>query len=103
MTRPERPTAIICGNDQIALQVFSAAAHLGLSIPGDISIMGFDDLKVISETLRPALTTVALPYFEIGRLAVEMAKLAGEEKEGWAPKVLVPCPLIVRESCRALY
>jgi LacI family transcriptional regulator len=102
LTRPERPTGIICGNDQIALQVFSAAAHLGLSIPGDISVMGFDDLKVISETLRPALTTVALPYFEIGRLAVEMAKLAGEEKEGWAPKVLVPCPLIIRNSCRSL-
>lgn len=102
LTEPQRPTAIICGNDKVALQVYSAAAHLGLSIPDDLSVMGFDDLKVISETLRPALTTVALPYFEIGRLAVEMAKLAGDEEKGWAPKVLVPCPLVIRESCRAL-
>jgi LacI family transcriptional regulator len=102
LSRPDRPTAIICGNDQIALQVYCAATHLGLSIPADISVMGFDDLKVISGSLRPALTTVALPYFEIGRLAVEVTKLANEEKEGWAPKILVPCPLIVRQSCRAL-
>jgi LacI family transcriptional regulator len=98
----DRPTAIICGNDKIALQVFSAAAHLGLSIPGDLSVMGYDDLTVISETLRPALTTVALPYFQIGKMAVEMAQLASAEKEGWAPKVLVPCPLVIRESCRTL-
>lgn len=99
---PNRPTAIICGNDQIALQIYSAAAALGLSVPGDLSIMGFDDLKVISETVRPSLTTVALPYFEIGRMAVEMAKLANDEQKGWAPKVLVPCPLVERNSCRAL-
>ena len=102
LMKKNRPTALICGNDVLALQVFSAAAHLGLSVPQDLSIMGFDDLKVISETLRPALTTVALPYFEIGRMAVEMVKLASDEKEGWAPKVLVPCPLVIRESCRAL-
>ena len=97
-----RPTAIICGNDKLALQVYSAAAHLGLSIPGDLSIMGFDDLTVISECVWPKLTTVALPYFEIGRMAVEMLNIASEEKPGWAPKVLVPCPLVIRDSCRAL-
>ena len=80
----------------------SAAAQLGLSVPQDLSIMGFDNLTVISQTLRPSLTTVALPYFEIGRMAVEMVKLARDEPDGWAPKVLVPCPLVIRESCRAL-
>jgi LacI family transcriptional regulator len=102
LSKSNRPTALICGNDMLALQVFSAAAQLGLSVPQDLSIMGFDNLTVISQTLRPALTTVALPYFEIGRMAVEMVKLARDEKEGWAPKVLVPCPLVIRESCRAL-
>ncbi|MGB8817791.1 MAG: LacI family DNA-binding transcriptional regulator [Rhizobiaceae bacterium] len=98
----DRPTAIICGNDKLALQVYSAAAHLGLSIPQDLSVMGFDDLTVISESVWPTLTTVGLPYFEIGRMAVEMLKLASEEKVGWAPKVLVPCPLVERNSCRNL-
>ena len=97
-----RPSAIISGNDQIALQIFSAAAHLGLRVPQDLSIMGFDDLAVISKTLRPALTTVALPYFDIGRLAVRITRQAETEEPGWAPKVLVPCPLVERESCRAL-
>lgn len=99
---PNRPTAIICGNDKVALQVYSAAAHLRLSIPQDLSVMGFDDLTVISECVWPKLTTVGLPYFEIGRIAVEMLNIASGEKAGWAPKVLVPCPLVERDSCRAL-
>ncbi len=97
-----RPTAIICGNDAVALQVYSAAAHLDLHVPQDLSIMGFDDLKVISENLRPSLTTVALPYFEIGRRAVELMRESKNQTEGWSPKILVPCPLVERESCRTL-
>ena len=103
LSAPNRPTAIICGNDQIALQVYSAAAHLDLHVPQDLSIMGFDDLKVISENLRPLLTTVALPYFEIGRMAVEIMRDSKKHDGSWAPKILVPCPLVERESCRALY
>jgi LacI family transcriptional regulator len=97
-----RPTAIICGNDQVALQVYSAAAHLDLHVPQDLSIMGFDDLTVISENLRPKLTTVALPYFEIGRRAVELLRESKNHPQGWGPKILVPCPLVERESCRRL-
>jgi LacI family transcriptional regulator len=97
-----RPTAIICGNDQVALQVYSAAAHLDLHVPQDLSIMGFDDLTVISENLRPKLTTVALPYLEIGRRAVELMREAKNQSEVWAPKILVPCPLVERDSCRIL-
>jgi LacI family transcriptional regulator len=93
---------IICGNDAVALQVYSAAAHLDLHVPQDLSIMGFDDLKVISENLRPSLTSVALPYFEIGRRAVELMRESKNQDEGWSPKILVPCPLVERESCRTL-
>ena len=97
-----RPTAIICGNDKVALQVFAAAAHCGLSVPGDISVMGFDDMAVIAETLRPGLTTVGLPYFEMGKLAAAMIDEAAEKGENWAPRALVPCPLVERGSCRPL-
>ena len=98
----DRPTAIICGNDQIAMQVFAAAAACGLSIPGDLSVIGFDDLRLISETLRPRLTTVALPYFEIGRKAVELSISASEHDEDWAPRLAIACPLVERDSCRAI-
>jgi LacI family transcriptional regulator len=94
-----RPTAIICGNDTVAMQVYSVAAELGISIPQDLSLIGFDDLKLISETLYPKLTTVALPYFDIGKLAVEM--MANKRNAG-RQKILVPCPLVERDSCRTL-
>ncbi len=102
LQQKNRPTAIICGHDAVAFHVYAAAAHLGLSVPQDLSIMGFDDLKVITENLHPRLTTVALPYFEIGRRAVELMRESTHQKEGWAPKILVPCPLVERGSCRAL-
>ena len=102
LARKDRPTAIICGNDQVAMQAYAAAANLGLQVPDDLSIMGFDDLRLISETLYPQLTTVALPYFEIGRKAVELSIAAREHDEHWAPRILIPCPLVERQSCRAL-
>ncbi len=103
LQRPDRPTAIICGNDQIAVHVYSAAAALGLSIPGDLSVMGFDDMTVITQTLRPMLTSVALPYFQIGRVAVDMlSRLNGEINAPVERQVLVPCPLVVRQSCRQI-
>ncbi len=102
LSETNRPTAIICGNDQVAMQVYAAAASLGLRVPDDLSIMGFDDLRLISETLYPQLTTVALPYFEIGRKAVELSLSAREHDETWVPRILVPCPLVERQSCRSI-
>lgn len=107
LSGPGRPTAVICGNDQVAIQVYAAAASLGIGVPHDVSVIGFDDLKLISQTLCPALTTVALPYFEIGRRAVEMtlAKEKGSDggaEEGGSQLLRLHCPLVERESCRAL-
>ncbi len=99
LKRADRPTALICGNDNVAMQVYSVAAELGLSIPKDLSLIGFDDLKLISESVYPKLTTVALPYFEIGRLAVEMMNT---KRKAGNQKTLVPCPLVERDSCRTL-
>lgn len=108
LSAPDRPTAIICGNDQVAMQVYAAAASLGLAVSQDVSVMGFDDLKLISQTLCPALTTVALPYFEIGCRAVEMTLAKEKESdggtEGGSNQLLrLHCPLVERESCRALF
>lgn len=102
LTLKDRPTAIICGNDQTAMQVYAAAAQLGLSIPKDLSVIGFDDLRLISETLYPQLTTVALPYFEIGKRAAEMMIQPFKNGQGKSEKFKVPCPLVERDSCRTL-
>ena len=99
LSKKRRPTAIICGHDQIALQVMSAAADLGLKVPRDLSIIGFDDQHTITEALRPALTTVALPYHEMGQRATRILDdlIAGKSVPGTS--VLVRCPLVERESC----
>jgi LacI family transcriptional regulator len=66
----ERPTAIICGNDHIALGVLREAEDLGIAIPGELSVTGFDDLAIAKE-MRPALTTMRVDTAEIGRLAAQ--------------------------------
>ena len=88
-----RPTALICGNDRMALGAMLALGELGLSCPQDVSIVGFDDQPDVADQLD--LTTVALPFFEMGRRAGE-ALLAPVPS---APaQELVPCPVVWRGS-----
>lgn len=96
LSQPNRPTAIICGNDRIAMLVYSAAARLGIMIPEDLSVIGFDDFETISGGMRPKLSTIELPYFEIGRRAVR-AVLRGAPSE--PEEETAPCKLVERESC----
>lgn len=97
LARPERPTAIVCGNDEIALQVYCAVLASGLSIPQDISIVGFDDFQTVSRGLRPQLTTAALPYYSLGMEGAQLleALLSGEPVAG---KREADCPLVQRQS-----
>ena len=66
------PTVICCGNDKMALRVYGILRSMGLNIPQDISIAGYDNYTLIAETLYPALTTVELPYRDMGRQAAEL-------------------------------
>ena len=66
----ERPDAIFCASDWLAIGCYQALAVNGVNIPNDMLLAGYDDQK-ISEQLTPALTSVQLPYSELGRLAVE--------------------------------
>lgn len=98
----ERPTAIMCANDRLAVGVALAAARLGLSIPADLSVMGYDDEARIADTMVPALTTMALPLRDIGRAA--MTSLLDSIEDGAsttaapAAETMVPCRLVLRES-----
>jgi len=69
----QRPTAVFCYNDRIAMGAYRAARSHGLRVPDDLSIVGFDDQEFIASELDPPLTTVRLPHREMGRLAVQLA------------------------------
>ena len=79
MSGKSRPTAVVCGNDVLAFGALLEAQALGLRVPRDVSIAGFDDLDWASQ-LPPGLTTVALPAREVGQLAADylMNRLAGQ-------------------------
>jgi len=69
LSRKDRPTAIVCYNDNIAMQVIKAARELGLNIPDDISIVGYDNDLTIASALDFGLTTTQHPKENMGRLA----------------------------------
>ena len=66
-----RPTALICLNDRIALGAYQALQEAGLRVPDDVSVVSFDDSDLAS-WLRPRLASIALPHYEMGRLAMEL-------------------------------
>lgn len=102
LDRAERPTAIFCGNDRMAMGAYDAAKERGLRIPEDISIVGFDNQEFLAESLRPGLTTVALPFEEMGARGVSMltSLTAGSTIED--AKVEIDCPLHLRSSVGSL-
>lgn len=98
LTDPEPPTALFCGNDRTAMGAYDAVRELGLDVPGDISVIGFDDQELISAHLRPGLTTVALPFDRMGTEGVNiLSKLTAGSRTS-DRQVLVDCPLITRSS-----
>ena len=93
LSEGHRPTAFICLNDRVAMGTYQAAQDFGLTAPQDFSVISFDDSD-LAGWLRPALTSIAIPHFEMGRRAVELL-LATERPTSTE---LVPMPLRVRES-----
>ncbi|HYC01922.1 MAG TPA: LacI family DNA-binding transcriptional regulator [Azospirillaceae bacterium] len=93
-----RPTAIFAGNDEMAAGIYKVAYRKGISIPRDLSVVGFDDGPIASR-LSPSLTTVRLPIRDMGRIAAEklIATLA-EPSRPPGETVVLP-KLIMRESC----
>lgn len=69
----DRPTALMCGNDKMAMRVYMLVRRMGYKIPETLSIVGYDDYRMIAENLVPKLTTVALPYFQMGQQAARLA------------------------------
>lgn len=104
LSLPDRPTALFCFNDRMAMGAYRAAAELDLTIPGDVSIVGFDDQELITRGLFPELTSVALPHFDMGFWAGEtLATLldAPDQTEPTEQPLRMPCPLVRRASAAA--
>jgi LacI family transcriptional regulator len=98
MDLPQPPTAIFCFNDRVALGCYEAMAERGLSIPRDISIIGFDN-DDIAATLQPPLTTMILPHEEMARWAVaELLSRAAQSGTGVPIRVKIDCELVERAS-----
>ena len=68
MSATPKPTAIFCGNDVLAVGALRKAREMGIDVPNDVSITGFDDIE-LAQVVHPALTTVHVPHREMGRLA----------------------------------
>lgn len=96
----DRPTAVFAVNDRVAVGVLLAAARLGLSVPGDLSVVGFDDQEELAANVVPALTTLALPHHQMGERAMDiLLDLHAEALEPDRPRrQLLDCPLVVRDS-----
>lgn len=91
-----RPTALFCFNDRMAAGAYTAARHLGLEIPRDLSIVGYDDQQFVAAELDPPLTTLALPHYEMGRWAGEVVLGVREPDPGSVHRL--ECPIVRRGS-----
>jgi LacI family transcriptional regulator len=96
-----RPTAVTCYNDLVALGLCRALAELGLRVPEDVSVVGFDDIGLLGYLPLP-LTTVRIPKSEMGRIATQMLVHQIESSEIVPPrKVFLDAQLVVRGSTAA--
>jgi LacI family transcriptional regulator len=91
------PTAIFCANDLMAVGAYEALHELGLRIPDEVAVMGYDD-REIAQHLHPPLTTVLLPHFEMGSIAAEILLDATSGSASRPRQIKVECPIVRRGS-----
>ncbi len=95
MDVPRRPTALLLGNDQMAAGAYLALARMGLRIPDDVSVVGYDD-EPLAADLAPALTTVRIPFYEMGRIAAQHTLSRTIDELG--ERSYEPCTIVHRSS-----
>jgi len=96
LTKPNRPTSILCGNDRMALGALMALREKGIDVPGEMSLVGYDDTDALVTRISPAITTVRLPFHDMGRWAAE--RMFGQGVPALVPRTYLPCVPILRES-----
>jgi len=96
-----RPTAIVCSSDMGAVGVIEAMKEAGLSVPGDMSVIGFDDIDIATHTM-PSLTTIRQDTFGIGQNSIRLLLEIINNANCPPPTMIVPTELVVRDSCAPL-
>ncbi|WP_104781754.1 MULTISPECIES: LacI family DNA-binding transcriptional regulator [Streptomyces] len=97
LSRDDRPTAVFTANDMQALGVYQAARELGLNIPGDLSVVGFDDVPAVA-WVDPPLTTVHQPLADMAVAATELALALGRGEDVPRVGLEIATTLTIRES-----
>lgn len=95
----EQPDGIFCGNDMIARGVIDGLRELSVSVPGEVSVVGFDNWEIVAAQSRPPLTTVDMNLKELGRQAGLTVLALGEGQKLEPGLRKLPCTLVVRGSC----
>lgn len=99
MQLPQPPTALFCFNDTMAMGAYDALRTLGRAIPEDTAVIGFDNLELIAAHLHPSLSTMELPYYQMGEWGVRYLLEHAESEPAAAPvQHMIPCPFIPRSS-----
>ena len=94
----KRPTAIFCGDDYMAIGVMERIMEEGFSIPDDIAIIGFDDIE-LAAYVKPALTTIRQPIYELGKTAAQILLNLINSKQKTPVHKFLNVKLIKRQSC----
>jgi LacI family transcriptional regulator len=94
---PQRPTALFCANDLMAIGALDAARERNLLVPRDLSVVGYDDQDIARYT-HPPLTTVLLPNYEMGRWAADSLIAQVRASQASRPIIKMECPLVARDS-----
>ena len=97
MELPDPPTAIFCANDLMAIGCYDALREMGLAIPTDVAVVGYDDRET-ARYMHPPLTTVVLPHFEMGATAVDMLIEHAGSPTGRPVQIKEAGPLVERSS-----
>lgn len=97
MAMDNRPTAVFCANDEMAVGAVKAAKEYGLTVPRDISVVGFDDIPM-STLVEPALTTIYQPKYDIGVQSMNMVLNMIEGHENARKQVVLKHELVVRQT-----
>jgi DNA-binding LacI/PurR family transcriptional regulator len=97
----EEFTAVFVASDNVAVGAYAALRDAGLSVPGDISVVGFDDIP-LTPFMEPPLTTIRMPAREIAQQSYHLLMRLMKRDYPQNPEVLLPTDLVLRQSTRSL-
>ena len=100
LNQKPRPTAIFAANDAMAIGTIEAAKRMSLKIPGDVAVVGFDDIST-AQYIDPTLTTVKVPVYKVGQIVGRSLfnQLKDGKKNYIEEKIVIPLKLSIRKSC----